>query len=452
MVQPLNLKNALGLDALPRLAAVGAGGKTTFLMQLAREFAPDVLLTTSTHLAVEQAAQANTHIILHSQEEITAIFKKGIHGITLITGDEVGEGRLAGLPLKWLNQIAHLADQANLPLLVEADGSRRLPLKAPASHEPVLPTWVREVVVCAGLSAIGASIDSRHVHRPEILAKLAHQEIGSAVTSKTITTVLMDAAGGLKNIPPNAKKIALLNQADDELREAAGGQIARDLISIYDNVVITSLSDMTAPVKGVYAPTAGIILAAGKSDRFFGEQKVLLDWFGEPFVRQVALTALNANLDPVFVIAGAEFGAIKQTLAGLPVVVLENKDWETGQSSSIRTGVRNLPGRVRSIIFLLADQPQVTRTMLTALIEEHRQTAAPIIAPLVEDRRANPVLFDRVTFKHLMALQGDTGGRSVFSKYQVDYLIWLDRLMIFDVDTQEDYSRLLTAYGARYDP
>ena len=235
------------------------------------------------------------------------------------------------------------------------------------------------------------------------------------------------------------------------MHAAAGGRIARDLINVYDTVVIASLQDELLPVKALYAPTAAIILAAGKSNRFIGKQKVLLDWFGEPFVRKIARTALRAHLDPVVVVAGSEFHAIKQALDGLPVVILENKDWETGQSTSIKTGVRHLSDTVRSVIFLLADQPQVTETMLTALVEEHRQTASPIIAPLVEDRRTNPVLFDRATFGHLLELQGDTGGRAVFSKYRVDYLTWLDRLMIFDVDTQEDYLRLLTAYGARYD-
>jgi len=306
-------------------------------------------------------------------------------------------------------------------------------------------------VVCAGLSGIGAPIDSGHVHRPEIVAGLTRQEPGSAVTSRTITTILSDPAGGLKNIPPNARKIALLNQADDEFRTSAGGHIAYDLVDTYDTILITSLQDPSAPVKAVYAPTAAIILAAGKSNRFEGGQKVLLDWFGEPFVRQIARTSLEAHLSPVIVIAGKEYDNVKQALAGLPVSVLENNEWETGQSSSIQTGMNHLPDRVRSVIFLLADQPQVSPTMLSALVERHRQTVSPIVAPLVEDRRANPVLFDRVTFDHLMALQGDTGGRAIFSKYQVDYLPWLDRVMLFDVDTQADYARLLVAYGARYD-
>lgn len=447
----LVLRDALGLGPQPRLGVVGAGGKTTFSLQLAREYAPNVILTTSTHLAVDQAAQADTHLILHSQNEIEAIFKKGIRDFTLITGEEVGDGRLEGLPMDWLANIASLAEEANLPILVEADGSRRLPIKAPGSHEPAIPSWIKEVVVSVGLTALGMPIDKDHVHRPEILAKLTNQELTSAITSSTISHLLLNPYGGLKNIPLNARKIALLNQADDELLQAAGGWIARKLLDFYDAILVASLENTVEPVKAVYAPTAAIILAAGKSKRLDGGQKVLLDWFGKPFVRQIALTALDALLDPVIVITGSQSAAVRQALAGLPVNIVENNDWESGQSTSILTGINHLPEKVRSAIFLLADQPQVTSTMLLALVEKHRQSTSPIIAPLVEDRRANPVLFDRVTFPHLLELRGDTGGRAIFSKFKVEYMPWFDRLMLFDVDTQEDYERLLSAYGARYE-
>jgi CTP:molybdopterin cytidylyltransferase MocA len=93
-------------------------------------------------------------------------------------------------------------------------------------------------------------------------------------------------------------------------------------------------------------------------------------------------------------------------------------------------------------IFLLADQPQVPSTILNALTEKHAQTLAPIIAPLVAGRRANPVLFDRATFPNLMALTGDVGGRAIFSKYPVTYLPWHDESLLLDVDTPEDLLKL----------
>ena len=94
-------------------------------------------------------------------------------------------------------------------------------------------------------------------------------------------------------------------------------------------------------------------------------------------------------------------------------------------------------------IFLLADQPQVTVPVLQALVERHRLNLPPVLAPMVQDARANPVLFDRVTFQDLLSLQGDMGGRGIFHKYPPAYLPWHDDRLLLDVDTPEQYRRLV---------
>ncbi len=95
-------------------------------------------------------------------------------------------------------------------------------------------------------------------------------------------------------------------------------------------------------------------------------------------------------------------------------------------------------------MFLLADQPQVTPQVIRALVETHAGGLPPIVAPLIRDeRRGNPVLFDRSTFADLLRLQGESGGRSLFSKHRVEYVPWHDDRLLLDVDTPEDYRRLL---------
>ncbi|HVN15143.1 MAG TPA: NTP transferase domain-containing protein, partial [Anaerolineales bacterium] len=114
--------------------------------------------------------------------------------------------------------------------------------------------------------------------------------------------------------------------------------------------------------------------------------------------------------------------------------------------SSIRAGITGLefplPQHVGSAIFLLADQPQVTTAVIRALVENHAAELQPILAPMVIDQRANPILFDRETFADLLQLQGDVGGRGIFSKHRVDYLPWHDDALLLDVDKPEDYPRL----------
>jgi molybdenum cofactor cytidylyltransferase len=449
---PISLRNALRVEEPCRLAITGAGGKTSLLFRLARELSGPVVVTTSTHLGREQVALADHHFTVHNLAEIEAVFQAGLEGVTLFSSDESGEGRVHGLESGLLNHLADLAEKARLSLLVEADGSRRMPLKAPASHEPAIPEWVRQVVVVAGLSGIGQPLDEAHVHRVGRFGELAGIAAGEAVMPGAVERVLLHPQGGLKNIPANARRSVVLNQADTDILQSTGGQIARKLLVSYAEALVTRLADLKTPVKAVFSPVAGIILAAGRSQRMGKPAKVVMDWQGEPFVRRVARTALEAGLKPVSVISGAAQAEVRQALEGLPVEIVHNEHWAEGQSTSIHSGVRTLPGQTGAAIFLLADQPQVNRSILTALVEEHQATLAPIIAPLIDDRRANPVLFDRCAFESLLTLSGDVGGRALFSKFTVHYLPWHDTLLLLDVDTPEDYQKLLDESHARTNP
>ena len=92
---------------------------------------------------------------------------------------------------------------------------------------------------------------------------------------------------------------------------------------------------------------------------------------------------------------------------------------------------------------MLADQPQIPVLLIRALMDAHTRSLNPITGPMIDGQRANPVLFDRVTFDDLVALSGEMGGRSIFSKYAVDWIPWHDPSPLFDVDTIEDYGVLL---------
>jgi len=168
-------------------------------------------------------------------------------------------------------------------------------------------------------------------------------------------------------------------------------------------------------------------------------------------VRSICQTALKAELAPLLVVTGAHQREVQNDLQDLPVLFVHNPDWQSGQSSSIKAGVRALlnnselgefDNRSEAAILLLADQPQVTQALLRALVECYHQTQAAIIAPWLGERRGNPVLFKRSTFADLLTLQGDVGGRALFKRFPVLDLPWDDPAMLLDVDTPQDYERL----------
>ena len=435
----MNLSRALRIKtASPnnRIAFVGAGGKTAAIFQLARELTPPVLVTSTTHFGAWQIPLADQHIVSEEPNDIEDI----PDGITLLTSPIEGD-RTSPLPPLVLKDAEKLARKKNIPLLIECDGSRGLPLKAPAEHEPPIPDFVDTVIVVAGLSGLGQPLDESHVHRPHLFSALSGLAPREPVTPAGVVRALLHPEGGLKNIPANARHICLLNQADTTELQAVAQGMAEDLLEIYDAVVIASLKDKTIHV--AHEHVAGIILAAGESTRF-GKPKQLLDWRGEPFVRAVAKKALAAGLSPVVVVTGANAETVEAAVNDLTVSIVRNEDWRDGQSSSIVKGVESLPQNIGAGIFLLADQPQVSVEVLRALTECHRREMPAIAAPLVGgERRGNPVLFDRVAFPDLLSLQGDVGGRAVFHKHKVEFLPWHDDALLLDVDTPEDYQRLI---------
>ncbi len=441
----MNLINALRLNKQnknPVISIVGAGGKTTALFQLARQIQSQVtgrksqvVVTTTTHLAPWQIKFADYHIV---PKNIDDLKNMPADGIILITGD--GNDTKVNAPnsetLIWLRAYCQ---EKNIPLLIEADGSRQRPLKSPAEHEPPIPEFSNFVIYVVGLSSIGKQLNNENVHRPEIFSQLTKLELNQNITPESIVNALTHPQGGLKNIPSDAKKIVLLNQADTPELKSIGGNMAKKLLNHFDSVVVGSLQQDDFQT---FEKTAGVILAAGDATRF-GSPKQLLDWKGKPFVRHIAETALQADLQPVLVITGNHHAEIESCLQDLPVEVIHNSNYKNGQSESIKLGIKSLADNIGANIFLLADQPQIPVEVIRALKERHSQTLSPIIAPLVlEERRANPVLFDKVTFDDLLKLTGDVGGRAIFDKHKVDYLPWHDDILIFDVDTKEDYERL----------
>ena len=187
---------------------------------------------------------------------------------------------------------------------------------------------------------------------------------------------------------------------------------------------------------------AGVILAAGAASRM-GQPKLLLPWQGQALIWHAVRTALQAGLEPVLVVTGAAAPEMQAALDGLPVQLVHNPDWLAGQSGSVRVGIRALPEQVEAVIFLLGDQPFVTAELLQALVSQYARERPAILAPYIGQKRTNPVLFDRSVFEPMCALQGDAGARSLFGRFPPARLPWTDQRLLFDVDTPQDYQKLL---------
>ena len=435
---PLTLLQALRIQASTRLAIVGAGGKSTALFQLGREQRPISLLTTSTHLGVEQLARADYVHTIESTEsfpDATAL-ADGSHLFVGSRGSAVGKS--GGLDKDALKKLDELADRLATPIFIEADGSRQLPLKAPGANEPAIPALANHVAVVAGLSGLGQPI--AQLHRHEQIARLTGLASAEPLDVEALVRVLVSPQGGRKGLRQGVASSLVLNQADTSRQQAQAAEIANQLTGVFDRVIAAQLEK--SKLWAAWEPVSVVLLAAGASRRL-GRPKQLLDWRGKPLVRYMAEVALSAGLHEVIAVTGAAEPEVAATLHGLPLKQVFNPSWEDGQSTSVQAGLAAAADNVGAIIFVLVDQPLVNANLLRALANTHAQSMASIVAPLIDQQRGNPVLFDRRTFADFSALQGDEGARCLFARYRAVWLPWHDDRALLDIDSESDYQRLL---------
>jgi molybdenum cofactor cytidylyltransferase len=192
-----------------------------------------------------------------------------------------------------------------------------------------------------------------------------------------------------------------------------------------------------------------VVLAAGASTRL-GRPKQLLELDGEPMLRHTVRHALASAADGVVVVLGNVDGSISTAVGDLGQRVVVNPDFATGQSTSLVAGIHAVDERAEAVIVMLGDQPTVELALLNRLIERFDEARPAIIQPVYEGVPGNPVLFRRDLFPELLAVTGDQGAREIIRsrKHQIDR-IDAGQVMPPDVDTDEDYERLLEIWNAR---
>jgi molybdenum cofactor cytidylyltransferase len=498
----ISLTRALRLDrykGTPIVSIVGGGGKTTTMFMLARELATGfppiiggdeggagkrVVTTTTTRLFASQRAQSPAWCAADDLGQLSRLLDK--HGQCLVTAADTtwqacpeagGDGKARGIPAALVAQLA--ARQDVDAVLVEADGSRKRPFKAPASHEPVIPIETTHVVAVVGADIFGKLLTAQYVHRPERVMALTGVTEGTPVSPELVARILSHPEGGLRNVPHSAAFIPFINKVEDEKAWLMAQETARLLLreERVCEVVVGSLHrlrrrgieqglgergarrggiEQGVGEKGAlerYSRGAAVILAAGMAKRF-GRTKQLLAWKGKPLVRHVAEVAVGAGLAPaprlapapVLVIVGHEAEAVAQAVEDLPVEVIYNEQFASGQGSSVAAGAQALlePSRpfIGEAFFMLADQPLITPQLLQQL--QQARGMSPIAVPRYQGKRGNPVLFDRALLETLTSSSGDVGGRALFKKYR-DEIAWVeveDEAVLRDVDTEEDWERL----------
>jgi len=186
--------------------------------------------------------------------------------------------------------------------------------------------------------------------------------------------------------------------------------------------------------------TAAIMLAAGRSTRMGGANKLLAAIAGKPLVRIAVEQALASRAEPVIVVTGHERGRVEAALSDLSVRLVHNPDYAQGLSTSLKAGLGAVPDNVDSAIVCLGDMPQVTTPLIDRLIATFDpKSNALVVVPTIGGKRGNPVVWSRQFFPELMRLDGDVGARHLIGANAdvVTEVSVEDTGVLIDVDTPE---------------
>lgn len=200
---------------------------------------------------------------------------------------------------------------------------------------------------------------------------------------------------------------------------------------------------------------AAIVLAAGRSTRMGGPNKLLADIGGKPMVRRVVEAALASRARPILVVTGHQADSLRAALAGLDLAFVDNPDYAAGLSSSLKAGIRAVPGDCDGALVLLGDMPRITGEHLDRLIAAFAaEPADAIVLPTHAGRPGNPVLWPSDCFAKVLQLDGDAGAKRLLSVHadrvrEVD--LGTDAIFA-DVDTPEALAELREKRGSDPSP
>ncbi|MHC8597768.1 nucleotidyltransferase family protein [Arenicellales bacterium IMCC55707] len=155
-----------------------------------------------------------------------------------------------------------------------------------------------------------------------------------------------------------------------------------------------------------------LVLAAGRSLRAGGSNKLLLPWQDKVVVEHAVDAALSSHATTVHVVSGHDQPSLRAVLKGRNLNWIHNSHYQNGISSSISAGVRQLSADVDGILLCLGDMPWVSEQQINEVIEGFQPDSVRVAC--FGKRRGHPALFPRAWFTKLMQLRGDDLARCLF--------------------------------------
>jgi molybdenum cofactor cytidylyltransferase len=187
---------------------------------------------------------------------------------------------------------------------------------------------------------------------------------------------------------------------------------------------------------------SGVVLAAGTSSRL-GRPKQLLELRGRPLLQHAIDAAAGSGLDEVIVVLGHDSERVASALTLPPGIwVVVNREYEAGQSTSLRAGLESVDPEAEAAAILLGDQPLLTPPAISKVLDAFRASEATIVRALWQGTPGHPVVLARSEWDSIKKLRGDKGARDLVATSARVEVVEMGEPPVEDVDTWEQYEKL----------
>ena len=428
----------LGIPEHAGISLTGAGGKTSLIFGWAKELASEgrkVAITTTTHMLSPERMKEETvdlyqgiDVFCCDGTETTGQIDDAIAKSDILFVFSPCEDRPSRVTAPPDAILSHLYDAADVTL-IEADGSRRMPVKWPASYEPAVPDRTDITVYVVGLSAVDQKTDEV-MYRADAFPKALWRD---TIDVNLLHKLISSKDGGRKGVRGDFR--VFLNQVDNNIDRLAASYRLQQILSVMGiqtawGSLLDQGSNNEAPAPAASdkdIEIAVILEAAGNSTRFGSNKLLHIMDDGRPMASCVMDAVCEAEsmlresqrsgVKGIHKILVTQYEEVAALAPDFDTVMNERPD--LGISHSMQLGIK-AAGDADAYMFCVCDQPFIRPETIRRLIDEYKKGTAGIVSLSWQGEMRNPKIFSSKYRHELLSLSGDTGGRQIIAKHADD--------------------------------
>ncbi len=191
----------------------------------------------------------------------------------------------------------------------------------------------------------------------------------------------------------------------------------------------------------------GVLLAAGLSNRMGPENKLLLKVSDQlSMVRYTVEMLVASKIDHLYVVLGFEANAIENELRDLPITIVNNKDFQNGQASSVRAGLSAINKTYKAVLLALSDQPFLVSSDINKFIDEFLRTEIEqVFIPYCDEQRGNPIILPSSCVSEILCSSHNLACKNYTKNnpHSVHKYETLNQNFFKDLDTPDAYQDFL---------